>query len=427
MLAGWLAIVTTGIAITVIGGVVSPRKDRGKYWPAIGGCLYIVFAPLMPGGNIGHLEVYASLFTAAGLAALALGISIQKSTGKGLLEIAGAIAIGFGAGIRPNLLIPIVICLTLLLGLKNRLRIDRKQAVLICISLGAGVLGPFFPYLLSVNGIQLAWAGSVGIISEWNNAMYPQETLLEFLESARIMLSPRVLGLPFIVCLAGMITLSMCGISKRAGSRIEVALFGIAWLTGLYLSYWKSHIHHHYILMDLFFVCTLLACCEGDLPQRLRRICMLCLMTLIMIVGFYPLKVMSIGDQDFLREEHSLETYLKSVPSQRFSAPELVSLHWKSNEDIQTQGIHPVWAIDILSNRLRTSDVARQLDLSNDIEMQCEKWMSPEVDIAIMTPQLAKACNLNANKDWEKIRLPSQARTATFNIYTRVKLSEERG
>jgi hypothetical protein len=78
MLAGWLAIVTTGIAITVIGGVVSPRKDRGKYWPAIGGCLYIVFAPLMPGGNIGHLEVYANLFTAAGLAALALGISIQK-------------------------------------------------------------------------------------------------------------------------------------------------------------------------------------------------------------------------------------------------------------------------------------------------------------------------------------------------------------
>ena len=154
---------------------------------------------------------------------------------------------------------------------------------------------------------------------------------------------------------------------------------------------------------------------------------MLCLMTLIMIVGFYPLKVMSIGDQDFLREEHSLETYLKSVPSQRFSAPELVSLHWKSNEDIQTQGIHPVWAIDILSNRLRTSDVARQLDLSNNIEMQCEKWMSPEVDIAIMTPQLAKACNLNANKDWEKIRLPSQDRTATFNIYTRVKLSEERG
>lgn len=427
MLAGWLAIVATGIAITALGGVVSSHRDRSKYWPAIGGCLYIALAPLMPGGNIGHLEVYANLFIAAGLAALALGISIQKSTGKGLLEIAGAIAIGFGAGIRPNLLIPIVICLALLLGLRNRLRIDRKQAILICVSLGVGVLGPFLPYLLSVNGIQLAWAGSVGIISEWNTAMYPQETLLEFLESARIMLSPRVLGLPFIVCLAGMITLSMCGIARSAGSRLEVAVFGVAWVSGLYLSYWKSHIHHHYILMDLFFVCVLLACCEGGLPQRLRRICMLGTMTLIMIVGFYPLRAMSAGDQDFLREERSLETYLKSMPSRRFSAPELVSLHWKSNEDIQTQGIHPVWSIDILSNRLRSSNVARILNLDSDIEIQCQKWISPEVDIAIMTPPLAESCNLDSNQDWEELRLPSQDRTAAFNIYTRVKLSGERG
>ena len=154
---------------------------------------------------------------------------------------------------------------------------------------------------------------------------------------------------------------------------------------------------------------------------------MLGLMTLIMVVGFYPLKAMSLGDQDFLREERSLETYLKSMPSRRFSAPELVSLHWKSNEDIQTQGIHPVWAIDILSNRLRTSDVARQLDLSDDIELQCKKWMSPEVDIAIMTPLLAKSCNLNSRQDWEEVRQPSQDQTSTFNIYIRVKLSEERG
>ena len=154
---------------------------------------------------------------------------------------------------------------------------------------------------------------------------------------------------------------------------------------------------------------------------------MLCLMTLILIVGFYPLKAMSLGDQDFLREERSLETYLKSMPSRRFSAPELVSLHWKSNEDIQTQGIHPVWSIDILSNRLRSSNVARILNLDSDTEIQCKKWISPEVDIAIMTPPLAESCNLDSNQDWEELRLPSQNRTAAFNIYTRVKLSEERG
>ena len=427
MLAGWLAIVATGTAIALLGRIVSSGQDRGRYWSTIGGSLYIVFGPLLPGGNIGHLELYANLFIAAGLVALTLGIGIQKSCSKDLLEIAGAMSIGFGAGIRPNLLIPVVICLALLLFLKDRLRVDVKQAVLICVSLGAGILGPFFPYLMSVNGIRLAWAGSVGIISEWNSAMYPQETLFEFLESARIMLSPRVLGLPFIVCLAGTITLSVYGIARRAGSRIEVTLISIGWISGLYLSYWKSHIHHHYILMDLFFVCVLLAGCEGRLPPRLRRVCVLGLIAVTIVVGFYPLKAISIEDQDFLKEERLLETYLKSMPSRRFSAPELVSLHWKSGEDVQTQGIHPVWSIDILSNRLRSSNIARILDLDSDIEIQCKKWISKEVDIAIMTPPLAESCNLDSNQDWEEMRLPSLDRPTVFNIYTRVKLGEERG
>ena len=257
----------------------------------------------------------------------------------------------------------------------------------------------------------MAWNGAIGILREWNTAMYPISTLASFTSEVIQLLSPKTFGISFIFLFALLFGLILSGGSSQRRNRKALYLLLGAWLTGLYFSYWKSHIHHHYILMDLCGACISLAFVERALKPASQKLALWATLVILVGVSTYPIRPASAGDKQVLETQDRLLEYLASNPSITFAAPEFINLHWRRNQPVSTQGIHPVWSINMVDSSINQSESAKQLGLHTTIEGQCDRWLSREVDLFIASPHLAQRCLTALEAGWEEISnvaLPNQ-------------------
>ena len=404
LLASWFTLSGTGLAITLIGYIrtrnrTTPQRDQTR----IAGALYILLAPLLPGGSIGHLEIYSNFFLATGACLIALGVESYEIKMNRVATFVGSTLIGTSAGIRPNLLIPIALLTACLFIVRRSFSTGTVRFRALAAGLATGVLLPFAPYLASAGTLSKAWHGAIGILSEWNTVMYPSSTLESFTSEVIQLLSPRTFGISFIFLFALLFGLILSGASSQRINRKIVFLLLVAWLTGLYFSYWKSHIHHHYILMDLCGACIFLAFIERALKPASQKLALWATLLILVGVSTYPMRPASAGDLQVLETQEKLLQYLATNPSRTFAAPEFINLHWRRNQPISTQGIHPVWSINMIDSSISQSETARQLGLDTTIEDQCDRWLSREIDLFIASPQLSQRCPALHVAGWEDI------------------------
>ena len=412
LLASWLTLAGTGLAITLIACIRSRECSTPQIRQTrMAGALYVLLAPLLPGGSIGHLEVYSNFFMATGACLIALGLKSDKIKRNQIATFIGSALIGTSAGIRPNLLIPIALTTLCLFLVRKSASTGKVCFGALAAGLVTGILLPFAPYLASVDTLNMAWIGAFGILREWNTAMYPISTLASFTSEVIQLLSPKTFGISFIFLFVLLFGLILSGGSSQRRSRKVLYLLLGAWLTGLYFSYWKSHIHHHYILMDLCGACIFLAFVERALKPASQKLALWATLLMLVGVSIYPMRPASAGDRQVLETQDKLLEYLESNPSKQFAAPEFINLHWRRNQPVSTQGIHPVWSINMVDSSINQSESAKQLGLHTTIEGQCDRWLSRDIDLFIASPHLSQRCLISLEADWEEISnvvLPNQ-------------------
>lgn len=402
LFTSWLTLVGTGFAITLIAcrahaESITPQRTQ------LAGALYIILAPLLPGGSVGHLEVYSNLFMAVGTYLIMISIWRRKIETSYCIAFIGSISIGLSAGIRPNLIIPISLIMLVLYFTRRTLTMKSRWLLVIAGGLTTGLLLPFGTYITSKAKLIAAWYGSIGILEEWNKGMYASSTLSSFASDVVQLLSPRVFGIPFAFLLASLFALILCGIRSQRKSRTAICVLLAAWIAGLYLSYWRSHIHHHYILMDLCGACLFLAFSENYITQSTKRIVLWTTVIIVAGVGFYPMKPASAVDRQAIKAQEKILEYLESNPSLTFSAPEFINLHWRRNQSVSTQGIHPVWSINMLNSSINQSKPAKELGLTTTFDEQCARWLSSKIDLFISRPHLSQKCQRLLGADWEEM------------------------
>ena len=412
LLASWFTLAGTGLAITLIACIRNRKRSTTQIRQTrMAGALYVLLAPLLPGGSIGHLEVYSNFFMATGSCLIALGLKSDKIKRNQLATFIGSTLLGTSAGIRPNLLIPLALVTLCLFLVRKSVSTGKVCFGALAAGLATGILLPFAPYLVSVNTLNMAWVGAIGILREWNTAMYPVSTLESFTSEVIQLLSPRTFGISFMFLFGLLFRLILRGVSGQSRNRKILFLLLGAWLTGLYFSYWKSHIHHHYILMDLCGACIFLAFVERALKPGSQKLALWATLVMLTAVSLYPIRPASAGDRKVLETQDRLLEYLASNPSTTFAAPEFINLHWRRNQPVSTQGIHPVWSINMIDSSINQSEPARQLGLYTTIEGQCDRWLSRDVDLFIGSPHLSQRCLKALEAGWEEVSnvsLPNQ-------------------
>ena len=397
----WLVLTVTGLAICLIA--LQRERAKKKSLTICAGSIYILVAPLLPGGNIGHLEIYSNLFTAFSVY-LASSISLKKRLDRldiGLMTLSGFSA-GFSCGIRPNLAVP-TLMLIITAAYHSKTLFGRvNRGVALVIGTVAGILLPFYPYLLTDNGLSQVWSGTIEILRPWKEAMYADYTISTFISELFTMINPRILGTGFSMVYLPLLLLSVITALKFSGEkRIIAASLMACWLIGLPVSYWISHIHHHYVLMDFLGVCIILSFAEVDLSREFHRVLLTISCLLCFVIGAYPLTNASSHDMDRLREERIALNFLRSNPSISFAAPEWISLHWKTRQPILTRGIHPVWSIEAAeSSKIRSLEAAKRLSLDNDLQKNCKLWKGQSIDAVFMSQRMAKKCKITQDSEW---------------------------
>ena len=154
--------------------------------------------------------------------------------------------------------------------------------------------------------------------------------------------------------------------------------------------------------MDLCGACLFLAVTENALPRLTQKIVLWATVITISVVGFYPMKAASSVDSQAIKMQDMILEFLESNPSLTFSAPEFVNLHWRRNQSISTQGIHPVWSIQLLNSSMNKSNPAQELGLTTTTEEQCTRWLS-KTDLFISSAHLSERCSKILGTDWEEI------------------------
>ena len=390
-LTSWLAVALTGLSLTLLAlkyerNGKSPRRHRKI---VCAGLIYILLTPLLPGGNIGHLEVYSNFLLGV---AFFIGDGIQSaesSLGKGLRALTAGIFIGFAGGIRPNLIISFCLILIFLGCCEFRSLRQIGTTIKMCIGFAIGIVSPFLGYIRSKELALKAWSGAVGILGDWNTTLYEGYSHSSYLSELISLYSPRVYGFEFYLLLL-LLVVAVFASSIRQRNILAAFGFFLYW-TGLLISYRISHIHHHYILLDFFGICAALAYLEKH-AARCGHLLLLIVITCSVGYLVRPTPKLSVADQQYIKGQEQINDYLRQQSHLTFAAPELVALHWFNNEPIRTKGIHKVWSMDIASTSLIKSVHARRLGLTNSLSEQCNLWTSPKVDIIVMSEELIDLC-----------------------------------
>lgn len=173
--------------------------------------------------------------------------------------------------------------------------------------------------------------------------------------------------------------------------------------------------------MDFFGVCIILSLGETGLSPELRKKLVAFSMGCCLIILFYPLKDLSTGDSRYLMHEEAILQKLRESSSDRFSAPEWISLHWKRGETIQTTGIHPVWSIGVTKMPgLRDSEPSKLLGLDNSLAYNCNIWKAPGIATVVMSDSLANDCGMDSDIGWHNIsKLLGLPKKSEVNIFVR--------
>lgn len=385
LLVSWLVLLATGLAITGFGRAAAPRRLSGVDTSVAAGVLYVLLTPLLPGGPIGHLAVYANACLAVGM----WGLAARWRDPHPLAPLAGGLAIGLGVGLRPNLVIPVVAVGLAALSRSAASEPHRGRLASIAAGFTLGVAGPFLPYLFRDGGAQAAWLGGFVVLGDWNRAMYPPLSARGFFQELTVLYNPRVLGVPGLVLTAGgAALLLLSGLRQGHAGRRVLLLFGL-WQAALWLSYALSHIHHHYLLMDLAGFCLALAALPA---ARLRALSLALLIALLAAVLFHPLKPLSALDHQRLRDEALLVRWLGQHSPGRFQSPDWLGPHWRLHTPQATKAVHPVWSLQLLDSPLNQAASVRSLGLANTWPDRCAEWLATQPTALVLRPGTAARC-----------------------------------
>lgn len=415
--ASWIAIALTGISLFLISSI---KKVGGAVRvdtiAVFSGCLYMTLAQLLPGGNNGQLEIYANLFMSLALLSGVFSFYLQSTFYRVCGFSLTGFLMGFGCGIRPNLIIPVLLVGSFLTILQvihgKRLFISTVAAIATVIGLAV----PFIPYLRTPEAIRLAWSGAFGILGDWNVAMYTPYSLNGLLSDLAILYSPRVYGQAFALLLFPVLLIVVLHWKRRCNWLICTA--GSLYAIGLIYSYYLTHIHHHYILLDFFGICSVLAFIERNTTLTHRKVLLLIVLFFASALLLRPVPALSKADANYLYEQEKISAFLADHPSKSFAAPELINLHWIHNEPVKTRGLHQVWSINLATNSLRNTYHARVLGLDKGIKELCSIWTSESVDYVIMSTSLLKTCQ--ATKSYYVVDVPGLDKVgSSFHILER--------
>jgi hypothetical protein len=396
LLVSWLAILATALAITGFGRAVQRHPPAGLSTPLAAGVLYGLLAPLLPGGAIGHLEIYANALLAGGLWLVVA--SWQRASRWG--PLLGGLAIGLGVGLRPNLLIPVLATSGAVLALVPGVWRHRRRLGAALAGVAIGVLGPFLPYLLPAGGWRAAWLGGVAVLRDWNRAMYPELSGWGFGQDLISLYNPKVFGVPGLVLAgAGAGLLLLGGLRQGPAGRKVLVLWGV-WQAALWASYALSHIHHHYVLMDLAGLCAALA---AHPAARLRGLPLVGLTGLLVAVLLYPLKPLSAQDQRRVRDEARLVSWLSRHSPGGFQSPEWIGPHWRLHNPQATKAVHPVWSLQILDSPLNQAASVAALGLQSSWPERCAEWLAAKPAVLVVSPGTAARCQLAQRQDLRNI------------------------
>jgi hypothetical protein len=396
LLVSWLAVLATALAITGCGRALQRQQPVGLSTSLAAGVLYALLAPLLPGGAIGHLEIYANALLAGGL--WGLFVSWHRARGCGLLV--GGLAIGIGVGLRPNLLLPVMVSAVTALLVIGGLGRERMRLGTCLAGFSLGMVGPFLPYLLRAGGARAAWLGGVAVLRDWNRAMYPELSWWGFGQDLMGLYNPRVFGVPgLVLAAAGLVVLLLGGLRQGPGGRKVILLWSV-WQAALWLSYALSHIHHHYLLMDLVGLCIALAALPA---ARLRGLPLVGLTGLLLAELLYPLKPLSALDQRRVRDEALLVHWLRHHAPVDFQSPEWIGPHWRLHGPQATRAVHPVWSIQILDSPLNQTASVEALGLRSSWPERCSEWLVAKPTVFVVSPGTAARCQLALDQDFRDI------------------------
>jgi hypothetical protein len=363
--------------------------------------------------------VYANACLVVGLWAWLAGwtnpVSWTQPTRLG--PLAGGFAIGLGVGLRPNLLIPVVATAGAALVWVPGLGRERKRLGAALVGIAIGVAGPFLPYWLKAGGARAAWLGGVAVLGDWNRAMYPPLSWRGFGQELLVLYNPKLLGLPGLaLAVAGVALLLLRGLRQGRSGRLVLPLFAV-WQGGLWLSYALSHIHHHYLLMDLAGLCVALAALPA---ARLRPLPLALLLALVVAVLFHPLKPLSALDQRRVQDEATLVRWLGRHSPGRFQSPDWLGPHWRLHSPQVTKAVHPVWSLQLLDTPLNQAASVRALGLASRWPERCAAWLTTPTTVLVLSPGTAARCQLEQRRDWANISARvGLAPDADFQVFSR--------
>jgi len=403
-----LMLIASGAMISRMPYHESSRRAPTQASLMCGGC-YIVLTPYLPGGIQGQLGAYASLFL---ICALTAYLESQKQQGikRNLLLWLAGFMIGFAIGVRPNILFAVLLVSAFNLYYS---RVPIRVFLRFAAGAMAGILLPFTPYFGNLQGLSLAWSGSIGILKEWNSSFYETATWSQFGREISVLWSPKLYSVPFWLFIP--LIISGCYLMIKADRRRnwQILISIILWELGLIASYRVSHIHHHYILLEWAGILTGLSLISSRPPVKF-----ICLAFSVAVIGsaLIPLKPLSAHDRDMLSTiEYSNRLVRNTDKAQQISAPSLPRLHWQNNKPIRTRGIHPVWSIDIMHRNLSGPDASR-LGLDYTWAQQCEIWKQPDVVYFFADQYLSEQCDLINSKDWVLLRHGDEINRIDQNI-----------
>ena len=384
-------LIITLLCICATGAVVN--LSGKNLW---GGVIYICIALLSPGGATGHLAIFANFLIACSYYSLGRYRYIDRNlpqTQKTLgWLIASSVLAGWSIGLRPNYgfaLIPLSIWFIW----QQKLRLRRALIWLVCCLIT--VFGPIFVVLRQAD---IDFLDLLELFRSWNSYFYTDigisGSLAKIVQMYMHPIGPFTLGLLVIFMLLAVF------FSASRESLTKVKAFAFA-LSFLWFSYFISHSHNHYVLMDLMIISLLISSLELETPSI--ALCAV-LGVLWVILLFSPSNPHSDSDSLIIENRSKILSWIDNAYSMQVVSPTWLTPQWVQKDPLPTKGIHPEWSIGLLDRySFKDLEVVKKFGLSIDWKTQCKTW-EDSASIFIGSQELYERCKFSNFKEVNKFK-----------------------
>lgn len=284
------------------------------------------------------------------------------------------------------------------------------------------------PYLFYPDGLLLLKTGGWDLLNQWNADGYglrQRPGLLGLLKT--LYLAPDFVGIPYGLLLlpipiALLLSLGRCPSihPRRWTPTTWIPLLSTSFVVGLWLSFLRTHVWPHYLLMEAVPVALLLTwvptgLAPGGVPRALRVGFAWSAVLLGGIIAWNITVVETVHffhgsvEQPAIAQAHDkvLQRLRSRPPDQRFFAPGDPSFHWQLQEPIPTKGIHRVWVFDPAVS-FSPSRATRLMGIATSPAERCNQFLAKPTDIIIWVESkasisLLESCLAESEDSWPEI------------------------